>query len=66
MRRFGFTRWEVEATNALLTDGLGGDIPVLPAIIVTNRRTQKRVGYILKPQFRSRDLETLRKFIGYF
>jgi len=59
MRRFGFTLWKVEAVHARLHDGLGGDIPVLPAVVVSDSRTRKRIGSILKAQFRPRDLEAL-------
>jgi len=64
MRRFGLTLWKVEAVHARLRDGSGGDVPVLPAVVVSDARTTKRIGSILKAQFRPRDLEALRRLVA--
>ena len=57
---FWHTRWKIDLADASLKEGFGGDIPFIPAITVLDRRTGKKVGEILKPQFRVRDLSALK------
>jgi hypothetical protein len=62
--RFGFTSWSIESSRVTLKDGLGGDIPILPALIVVDFKSGKRIGFILKVQFRPRDLDNLRSILA--
>lgn len=64
MRRFGFRRWAVDARSAILRDGGGGDGGLLPAILVFERKTKKKIGYILKVQFSARDIAALRVLLA--
>jgi hypothetical protein len=64
MRRFGIRRWEIDVARATLQDGLAGDIPILPAIVVTDKKTRHRIGYLLKAQFRASDIQTLRDVVS--
>jgi hypothetical protein len=60
-RQFWVTRWSIEASNASIRDGLAGDIPIIPAIVLTDKRTRKVIGSILKSQFHKADLQALRE-----
>lgn len=58
---FWHTRWRINLADASLREGRGGDIPFIPAIIVSDRRTGRKIGEILKPQFRAKDLAALKE-----
>ena len=61
---FGRTRWKINLADASLRDGRGGDIPFIPAIIVSDRRSGKKIGEILKPQFKVQDLSALKEALA--
>jgi hypothetical protein len=62
MHRFGRTLWSTALADIVLREGLGGDIPILPALVVVGK-TRKPIRYILKSQFRTSDLEKLRRLV---
>ena len=56
--------WSIELQHAIVFDGLAGDVPILPAVVVKDRRTGKEVGYILKTQFKAVDIRSLRSVLA--
>ena len=62
--QFFFTRWSIAISDVSLSTGRTGDIPIMPALIFSNRKTGKVVGSILIAQFRKRDIQLLRDAIG--
>ncbi len=61
---FWHRKWAIDLDDAMFKEGVGGDIPILPAIIVTRRSTGKKVGEILTRQFRARDLSALKEALA--
>lgn len=53
---FWCSRWKIAIADAALSEGSGGDIRLIPAIIISDRSRGRRVGEILKPLFRTQDL----------
>jgi len=61
---FWHTSWRVNLADASLREGRGGDLPFIPAIIVSDRQTGRKIGEILKPQFKVRDLLVLKEALA--
>jgi len=61
---FWHTCWKINLADASLREGRGGDIPFIPAIIVSDRQTGKKIGEILKPQFKVRVLVALKEALA--
>ena len=61
---FWHTRWTINLADASLREGRGGDAAFIPAIIVSDRRTGRRIGEILKPQFKVQDLLALQEALA--
>lgn len=61
---FWRVKWSVWLQDAKIESGRGGDFALVPAIIVSNVKTGKRVGYILKSQFRAQDIEKFQSILA--
>lgn len=53
---FGRTTWSIASVDALIEQGRGGDLRLIPAILIKRRSTGELVGEILKPQFHAEAL----------
>lgn len=61
---FGALRWSVSIDQARIYEGLGGDLPILPAIVVADKSSGRMIGWILKSQFLTRDIDLLCSRLG--
>jgi len=59
LRRFWTRRWRGERPHVRLAHGLGGDVPVIPALVATDVRSGERIGVVLKTQFEKADIDWL-------
>lgn len=55
-RVFWRTSWSIASADAVLEVGRGGDVPLIPALLVKRRSTGEKVGEILRPQFHGEEL----------
>jgi len=62
LRRYGRVVWTVPKNGTEVTDGLAGDLPFIPAVIL--RRDGKKVGYVLKGWFDDGALAELRRTLA--
>jgi hypothetical protein len=60
LRRFWRTTWSVPINEAVVGSGAAGERVVLPALVVCNR-SGKKIGFILKVQFPTEQLEELER-----
>ena len=58
-KRYGLVVWRTPRLGAQIEDGLAGDLPVLPALII--RHGAKKIGFIAKGWFEDTALSALRK-----
>jgi hypothetical protein len=58
-KRYGVVVWRTPRRGAQIEDGLAGDIPFLPALII--RHGAKKVGFIAKGWFEEPALSALRQ-----
>ncbi len=61
---FGVVWWSVEIDKVHIHESLSGDLPLIPAIIVSDQETGRQIGYILKPQFPAKDIQALRSALN--
>jgi hypothetical protein len=58
-KRYGLVVWRIPRHGAQIEDGLAGDVPFLPALII--RHGAKKVGFIAKSWFEEAALSALRQ-----
>lgn len=58
-KRYGLVVWRTPRRGAQIEDGLAGDVPVLPALII--RHGAKKIGFIAKGWFEETALSALRQ-----
>ena len=58
-KRYGVVVWRVPRRGAQIEDGLAGDVPFLPAMIIY--QGERRVGFVAKGWFEETALSALRK-----
>ena len=58
-KRYGLVVWRTPRRGAQIEDGLAGDVPFLPALII--RHGAKKVGFVAKGWFEETALSALRQ-----
>lgn len=62
LKRYGRTVWSVPRRGTSVEDGLAGELPFIPALVLW--RDGRKAGYVLKLWFDEKALTTLRTAVG--